>query len=147
MSGRGRPDESLRHCPKCNQKKFYVTESRRRSQDPTLRFRRRCSNCNYAETKYEITATQMKEYDLLLRLNTAISQVLNPPISESRKSCTSCSYWIDGSCSMQFPESGGSFASECSLYEPNQHQSLPVLRKGHSQSRDLRGVLSQDSRR
>lgn len=146
MSGRGRPDESLRHCPKCNQKKFYVTESRRRSQDPTLRFRRRCSNCNYAETKYEITATQMKEYDLLLRLNNAISQVLSPTTSEARKNCTSCSYWLDGSCSMQFPESGGSFASECSLYEPNQHENLPVMWEGHSKPGHLRGLLSKNAR-
>lgn len=138
MSRRGRPEESLRRCPKCNLKQFYVTESRHRSQDPTLRFRRRCSNCNHAETRYEITAKQMKEYDLLLRLNTAISQVLNPPISESRKSCTSCSYWIDGSCSMQFPESGGSFASECSLYEPAQRTQVSVLRRGHAQSSHLR---------
>jgi len=146
MSGRGRPDITARSCPKCGQRKFYVTESRRRRQDPTLRSRRRCSSCNYAETSYEITAKQMREYQLILRLNTAISQVLNPPISESRKSCTSCSYWIDGSCSMQFPESGGSFASECSLYEPAEHPSLSVMRKGHSQSRDLRGLLSKNAR-
>lgn len=138
MNKRGRPGESLRNCPKCGQKKFYVTESRKRTTDPALRFRRRCSICNYTETSYEITAKQMKEYDLLLRLNTAISQVLNPPNSESRKSCTSCSYWIDGSCSMQFPEAGGSFARECSLYEPDQHQGVSVMRKRHAQSSHLR---------
>jgi len=147
MNRRGRPDTTVRSCPKCGQRKFYVTESRRRKQDPARRFRRRCFNCNFSETTYEITAKQMKEYDLLLRLNTAISQVLNPPISESRKSCTSCSYWLHGSCSMQFPEAGGSFASECSLYEPNQHEDLPLLRQGHTQSGHLRRLLPQNASR
>ena len=91
--------------------------------------RRKCAICAHAETTFEITAKQMEEYSLLLRLNTAISRVLNPTTGES---CTSCSYWLDGSCSMQFPEAGGSFASECSLYEPHQHEDLPFVRQGHS---------------
>ncbi len=109
--------------------------------------RRKCAICAHAETTFEITAKQMEEYSLLLRLNTAISQVLNPTVCESRQSCTTCSYWLDGSCSMQFPEAGGSFASECSLYEPNQHKDVSVVREGHSQSGHLRRLLPQNARR
>ena len=124
-----------------------MTEARRRRLDEAVRMRRKCLICSHAETTFEITAKQMQEYSLLLRLNTAISQVLNPTVRESRQSCTTCSYWLDGSCSMQFPEAGGSFASECSLYEPNQHQDVSVVRKGNPQSGHLRRLLPQNARR
>ena len=124
-----------------------MTEARRRRLDEAVRMRRKCLICSHTETTFEITAKQMQEYSLLLRLNTAISQVLNPTVRESRQSCTTCSYWLDGSCSMQFPEAGGSFASECSLYEPNQHQDVSVVREGHSQSGHLRRLLPQNARR
>ena len=147
MRRRATPPLHTRPCPSCGKRTFYVIESRRRKEDSIRRFRRKCASCQLGETTYEITAKQMKEYQLLLRLNTAISQVLNPSTSESRKSCTSCSYWLDGSCSMQFPEAGGSFASECSLYEPNQHEDVSVVRERHSQSGHLRRLLPQNARR
>jgi hypothetical protein len=147
MKRRSAPPTQTRPCPSCGRRTFYVIESRRRKEDAIRRFRRRCSSCEFGETTYEITGKQMKEYDMLLRLNTAIQQVLNPPTSESRKSCTLCSYWSNGSCSMQFPEAGGLFASECSLYEPNQHEDLPLVREGHTQSGYLRRLLPQNARR
>lgn len=108
--------------------------------------RRRCVHCDHAETTFEVTAQQMAEYELLLRLKTSISQVLNPDACESSDLCTSCSYWSNGSCSMQFPEAGGSFASECSCYSPPEHEGVSLVRERHEESCDLRGVLSKNAR-
>ena len=89
----------------------------------------------------------MDEYDTLLRLRTTISQVLNPGGCESSMLCTSCTYWINESCSMQFPDAGGSFARDCSCFAPAEHETMPQLRQGNTQSRHLRGVLQENPSR
>ena len=115
----------MRTCPKCGQSSLKVKESRKVNNLAAYRYRRECSECGHRQTTYEVTSALIEEYKLLQRLNTAISQVLKP---EGRESCTSCTYWSHGSCSMQFPEAGGSFARDCSLFTKNQCEEVCSVR-------------------
>ena len=115
----------LRACPKCGQPSLKITEVRQSKGIAAYRYRRKCQHCDYGQTTYEVSSDLIEDYKLLQRLNTAISQVLKP---EGRESCTSCTYWSHGSCSMQFPEAGGSFARDCSLFTQDQHSSMCAVR-------------------
>jgi hypothetical protein len=39
----------------------------------------------------------------------------------SRSGCYSCRFWLKDACSFGFPEAGGTFSKDCTLYEPIQH--------------------------
>lgn len=114
-----------RTCPNCGQPSLKVKECRKVNNLAAYRYRRVCSECGHKQTTYEVTSELIEEYKLLQRLNTAISQVLKP---EGRESCTSCTYWSHGSCSMQFPEAGGPFARDCSLFTKDQHKEVCAVR-------------------
>lgn len=39
----------------------------------------------------------------------------------NRSGCHSCRFWLNHGCSFDFPEAGGSFSKDCTLYEPTEH--------------------------
>ena len=105
----------MKLCPKCGTKALKMTEMRPRSSGvPANRMRRRCLNCDHAETTYEITAEQMQQFEELLRLDAVVTKYVKGVPSES---CTTCIHWTRHGCSMGVPEAGGNFANDCSLFE------------------------------
>ncbi len=105
-------------CPECRRMTFYVTESR--FTQGVKRRRRRCRACVYAATTYEISASDFK----LLKKAKVVEQVFcKPDKSKSRPKlgpptavCDACMHWAGQSCDFGFPDAGGRFAEECSVY-------------------------------
>ena len=61
--------------------------------------------------RYGITPRKVWELKHHLAYRDVFTQSVNAPL------CVNCSYW-DGRCVFEFPESGASFAEECSLFDP-----------------------------
>lgn len=110
--------EVVHSCPSCYLREVKVIESRRSSNH--IRRRRECLSCNHRWSTMEIS----KElYDRLVASELLVSRVqkvmakkeeVKEPISE-KKICENCVYW-ESECTMDFPEAGGEFARDCSLY-------------------------------
>jgi transcriptional regulator NrdR family protein len=104
-------------CPSCGKHLFRVIESR--NVNGIKRRRRACKNasCGHRETTYEIDAS---DYQLLKKAR-AIEKILLGAETSAHKEqvfCSSCDNWVAGKCEFSFPEAGGRFAEECSLYRP-----------------------------
>ena len=109
----------MKFCPKCGNKSFRVKESRTREANvrrrtPATRVRRQCGVCGHVDTFFEIDSAQMKHFEALQRLEEAV--VLHLQLDDT-DSCYACIHWDANGCSMHLPEAGGTFATECSLFQ------------------------------
>jgi hypothetical protein len=100
-------------CSNCGATEVRVLESRPNRN--AIRRRKHCSSCGHRETTYEIAQAQYKELEVLARLRKVLSGNEPAPIALL---CQDCSNWADRSCSFGFPEAGGRFATDCSVFDP-----------------------------
>ena len=104
----------MANCPRCNASKARVIEAHNTFQDQAKRIRRRCAHCDHAWTMYEITPETLDKYremqDKFDRLHSLLFNEV-PTLT-----CHQCHQWDKDHCSLDLPEAGGTFASECSYY-------------------------------
>jgi hypothetical protein len=103
-------------CPKCGEHLFRVAESR--NVNGIKRRRRICGDkdCNHRETTYEISSADYQFLNKARAVERIFSGAKNAK-SSSQVTCDSCVQWKNGGCDFDFPEAGGRFAEECSLYD------------------------------
>jgi len=111
----------MKVCSKCGNRALRATEVRSRKTDGAVRIRRKCLKCDHGETTYEITQESLYDYIEQSKQLNAILRALGVKSTTPSLTCSNCVYWSNESCSMQYPEAGGKFAFECSLFEHNKH--------------------------
>lgn len=105
---------SGRRCPKCNHTKIHVVESSPSHQKETRRIRRRCINCDHSWTIYEIERETLDYYREIKQKYDYIKSFMLR--DETSTTCNDCHQFVDGKCSLDIPEAGGTFATECSYF-------------------------------
>lgn len=117
-------DPSLRYtCTACGDQNCVTIESRVTKE--SRRRRLECQSCGSRHTRHEVSEQFFKEAIANRKAVSAFLQCLNLTSSENAvkqtceevKHCENCVYMKADSCSFDFPEFGGSFAEECSMYE------------------------------
>jgi len=104
----------MANCPSCNSSQIQVTESHVTFSNQARRIRRRCQKCGHNWTMYEITAETLDKYKVLKEKFDRLRTLM---FSEGNVfDCHNCTQWTNDCCSLDIPEAGGSFASECSYY-------------------------------
>jgi protein-arginine kinase activator protein McsA len=116
--------QSYTKCPKCQKHSCTVLESRI-NKDNTRRRRKVCTECDHRHTVYEVSEEFYKNAVLHQRLIDHFIDNLNlemSPTSQNALSlitCDNCVHMRPSGCSFDFPDAGGSFASDCSMFEPD----------------------------
>lgn len=112
----------LDFCPKCRQQTCITIESRI-NKDNSRRRRKECSECGHRYTTYEVSEHFYKSSNLNQRRVDTITKCLN--LNSSTQSthalsdsfCDNCVYMCSYGCSFDFPDAGGTFATECSMFQ------------------------------
>lgn len=112
----------LDFCPKCRQQTCITIESRI-NKDNSRRRRKECSECKHRYTTYEVSEHFYKCSNLNQRRVDTITKCLN--LSSSTQSaydlpdstCDDCVHMCSYGCSFDFPDAGGAFATECSMFQ------------------------------
>jgi DNA-directed RNA polymerase subunit RPC12/RpoP len=96
----------------------------KRPNRAAVRRRKHCSACGHRETTYEISQKQFKEWKTIEKLGAQLREVLlgksqKPAVAanDSGIKCPTCRHWSGKGCDFEFPEAGGKFAEECSMYD------------------------------
>jgi hypothetical protein len=110
---------TVNNCPHCGIRAVRILESRK--EGGFIRRRKKCSACDERFTTFELTQSQLDELRYLSgvakKLFKFIEEHESKTFSAASKNCDYCIHMSAlGECSMGFPEAGGSFADECSLY-------------------------------
>lgn len=105
-----------RLCEKCKSSKLRITESHLISEGRVRRVRRVCENCGHRHTLYEVSKEMLEQFEESAALLKQLRSVLGVQKRLHLVQCDSCIYWGNDGCSMDFPEAGGKFAGECSVY-------------------------------
>ena len=105
-----------RLCEKCKSSRLRMTESHMISGNRVRRVRRVCRDCGHRHTLYEVSKEVLEELDESVALLKQLRNILGVDQRLPLIQCDSCTYWGDNGCSMDFPEAGGKFAGECSVY-------------------------------
>lgn len=63
---------------------------------------------------YEVTAETLDKYKVLKEKFDRLKQMMFS--DDTVFACHNCHQWVNDACSLDIPEAGGSFASECSYY-------------------------------
>lgn len=113
-----------RLCEKCKSSKLRITESHLISGGRVRRVRRRCQECGHRHTIYEVSKAVLDELEQQALLLKQLRDLLDVQENLASIYCDSCTYWGNNGCSMDFPEAGGKFAGECSLYTPQDGEAL-----------------------
>lgn len=105
--------EHLSECPTCRTITCKTIESRK-TKDARRR-RKECITCGTRVTTYEVSS---EFYSEAITNKTLIEKVINLfGVSKVKtKTCGECSYMVSSECSFGFPEAGGDFAEECSMF-------------------------------
>ena len=109
-------------CPKCKQVTSITIESRITNSDVRRR-RKECTSCSHRHTVYEVsedfykTAVENKNVIDKLIKSLNLSLVSGSTHESSNDTCDECVHMLPRGCSFDFPDAGGSFATECSMYE------------------------------
>lgn len=122
---------ALTRCPACEETSVKVIESRETKGDSIRRRRRECRECGYRDTTYEVTESFFKlakeNKDIVSRIRKFVSgsdeQAPEENVNTSDTTCEQCSHMSSYGCAFDFPEAGGSFAEECSLFSLSSHAS------------------------
>jgi len=109
-------------CPKCKQQTCITIESRI-NKDNSRRRRKECTECGHRCTAYEVSenfyktalANQRAIDNFTKSLNLNLMPLLTHEFSSD--ACDDCVYMLSSGCSFDFPDAGGTFASECSMFE------------------------------
>lgn len=109
-------------CPVCKQHSAITLESRP-NKDLSRRRRRVCTECNHRYTTYEVDESFYKTALLNQRAVANFIKCLNLDRSVLNTNdfdihdCDDCVHMRSSGCSFDFPDAGGAFANECSMFE------------------------------
>lgn len=113
---------SYTKCPSCGKHRCTVIESRINS-DNTRRRRKKCLDCSERHTVYEVSEEFYKTAITHKQLIDRFIQTLNlssssvTPDAIALTTCDDCVHMRSYGCGFDFPDAGGSFAEECSMFE------------------------------
>lgn len=109
-------------CPVCKQQSCVTIESRI-NKDNTRRRRKECTECKHRYTAYEVSESFYKRaianqravdnFIKSLNLNLTLPKVYDFTVD----TCDNCVYMRSSGCQFDFPDAGGVFAKECSMFE------------------------------
>ena len=103
------------NCSQCGASAVRVLE--RRPNRHAIRRRKQCTECGFRETTYEISQEQFKELQVVAKVRQALLGTGRVEAAEPvGVQCSSCRHWAGVKCDFGFPEAGGAFAGECSMY-------------------------------
>jgi transcriptional regulator NrdR family protein len=111
-------------CPKCKQQTAITIESRI-SKGDIRRRRKECTECSNRFTVYEVseefykTALEHKSVIDKLIKSLNLNLVSDSKYESSSDTCDECVHMLSSGCSFEFPDAGGTFARECSMFERN----------------------------
>lgn len=111
-------------CPKCKQPGLKVLETRLVENGTVRRRRRACTLCEHRYTTYEVDQDfYRKAKDSLIVLDRIQSCFSDAPVGgpektvkKPQRTCEQCFHMAHYGCAFDFPEAGGSFAEECSMF-------------------------------
>ena len=109
-------------CPACK-KQTAVTLESRSNKDSSRRRRKVCTECNHRYTTYEVSeefyraaVLNQKAVDNFIKcLNLDRSSAVHD--DSDVYACDDCVHMRSYGCSFEFPDAGGAFANECSMFE------------------------------
>lgn len=109
-------------CPVCKQRTAITLESRS-NKDNSRRRRKECSECKHRFTTHEVSEefyktalTNKKALDTIMKcLNLNESSLING--ESDGYDCGDCVHMRSFGCGFEFPDAGGNFANECSMFE------------------------------
>lgn len=112
--------ETGKECPNCLAQQLFVREAR--TVGTYKRRRRVCRKCGHRETTYEISAEDFELIRHIYRQRDEKRKRRLEKLAAQRKAnvkvCHDCKHWgASFTCDFEFPDAGGTFAEECSLYE------------------------------
>jgi hypothetical protein len=109
-------------CSNCGELTCVTIESRLQ-KDKTRRRRKECTHCKARFTYYEVSE---EFYKLALRNQKLVENIITcldlnfctqSSHAVSVDDCDNCVHMRSDRCYFDFPDAGGSFASECSMFE------------------------------
>ena len=109
-------------CSNCGELTCVTIESRVQ-KDKTRRRRKECTHCKERFTYYEVSE---EFYKLALRNKRLVETIIKcldlgsctqSSHAVSVDVCDNCVYMRSGDCDFGFPDAGGTFASECSVFQ------------------------------
>jgi hypothetical protein len=112
----------LSKCSKCKKQSCVTIESRL-LKDKTRRRRKECTQCKERVTYYEVSENF---YKLAVRNQQLVENIIKClDLGSCTQSshvvsvdvCDNCVHMRSGDCDFGFPDAGGSFASECSVFQ------------------------------
>jgi len=109
-------------CPVCKEQTAITLESRV-NKDFSRRRRRVCTECNHRYTTYEVDEAFYKTAIANQRVVDKVIKCLNLSGSLPNNSefdihdCADCVHMRSSGCGFDFPDAGGTFANECSMFE------------------------------
>jgi len=105
----------LQLCPYCKVCALRVIESRKTKY--SRRRRKHCDNCGKRQTTHEVSEAFYKDAISNLSILSNVRSLLLKEVTVTKRvTCSECNHWDDG-CAFDFPEAGGAFASECSMFK------------------------------
>lgn len=111
-------------CPVCKQQSSITAESKP-NKDSARRRRKICTECGYRHTTYEVSEEFYRTAVINQRAVDNFIKCLNLDRRSSvddesnTHSCDDCVHMRSSGCSFEFPDAGGAFANECSMFELN----------------------------
>lgn len=112
----------LKPCPYCKARAVRTLDCRK-SYNASRR-RKVCESCGKRYTTYEVDAeffnSAIKNQQILSTIKSVlINETLDESLAAPKTTCDLCANWEKESCAFDFPEAGGQFASECSMFIQN----------------------------
>ena len=101
-------------CSACKKDGLLIIESRK--SGTATRRRKECVYCGHRETTYELSQNEYFEFKKAHVLANKL-RVLIQTSDTPNKLCSQCVHMDKKGCAFDFPEAGGSFAAECSMFE------------------------------
>jgi hypothetical protein len=116
------PKQVGSECPFCKQQTCITIESRI-NKDNTRRRRKECTECKHRYTAYEVSEefykTALVNQRAVDNFIKSLNLNLTPQLTHDfiADTCDDCVYMRSSGCSFDFPDAGGTFAGECSMFE------------------------------
>lgn len=115
-----KPHDIARHyvptnCSYCGAREVRTLETRPNRN--ALRRRKHCLRCGKRETTYEISQLRYDQLQAVEKIRAILLGSDSLAAAKAELHCFTCTNWVQGKCSMDFPEAGGAFANDCSCYQ------------------------------
>jgi hypothetical protein len=77
-------------------------------------------HCGKRETTYEISQLRYDQLRAIDKIRAILLGGDSLAAAKSELNCSDCIHWARNKCAMGFPESGNTFANDCSCYQVEQ---------------------------